>query len=234
MQADLRLVAGARFPAQRRMKSTLDDSTFLPFAIARREDGTRFELGRGAMGITYKASDTQLGRTVALKVINTTFLGDPVVRHRFLAEARAVAQLHHPNVAGIFQLRADDEHVLYAMEFVEGETVEAYVERRGPIPARLALRIIQQVANGLAAAQERGLIHRDIKPANLMLARTPAHSPDPDDEDDDGLLVKVIDFGLAKSVSAEGLSEGAALTGDGVVGTPHYMSPSKSRRSRAR
>ncbi len=88
------------------------------------------------MGITYKATDTQLGRTVALKVNNTTYLGDRIVRQRLLSEARSAAQLHHPNVAGVFQLRADDEHVFYAMEFVEGETVEAFVKRRGPLAPR--------------------------------------------------------------------------------------------------
>ncbi len=202
-----------------------DDSTFLPFTIARREDGSRHELGRGAMGITYKAIDTQLGRTVALKVINTSYLGDRIIRQRFLSEARSAAQLHHPNVAGVFQLRADDEHVFYAMEFVEGVTVESFIKKNGPLPPRLALRVIQQAAEGLAAAHDRGLIHRDIKPSNIMIARAPRPSAEPEEQDEDGLLVKVIDFGLAKSINAEGLSKGAALTGDGVVGTPHYMSP---------
>ena len=201
-----------------------DDSAYAPFAIARRDDGTRVELGRGAMGITYQATDTQLGRTVALKVINATFLGDPIARQRFLAEARAAAQLHHSNVAGVFQLCADGEDIFYAMEFVEGETVEAYVKRRGPLPARLALRVILQAAQGLAAANERGLIHRDIKPANLMLARAPAPAGEEfEHEEEDGLLVKVIDFGLAKSVAANESAGG--LTGGSVVGTPYYMSP---------
>src|SRR5258708_4529534 len=100
-----------------------DDSIHPPFSIARREDGTCLELGRGAMGITYKATDTQLGRIVALKVINATYLGDPIARQRFLAEARAAAQLHHSNVAGVYHLRAEGEDIFYAMEFVEGETL---------------------------------------------------------------------------------------------------------------
>src|SRR5450432_1774152 len=111
-----------------------DDSVYAPFSIARRGDGTVVELGRGAMGITYKATDTQLGRTVALKVINATYLGDPIARQRFLAEARAAAQLQHANVAGVYQLRAEGEDIFYAMEFVEGETVDAHVRRRGPLP----------------------------------------------------------------------------------------------------
>ena len=202
----------------------LDDSVYAPFAIARREDGTHIELGRGAMGITFKATDTQLGRTVALKVINAAYLGDPIARQRFLAEARAAAQLQHANVASVYHLRAEGDDVFYAMEFVKGETVEAYVKRRGPLPARLALRIIWQAAQGLAAANERGLIHRDIKPANLMLARAPVPAGDGiEHEEEDGLLVKVIDFGLAKSVS--GNESGGGLTGGSVVGTPHFMSP---------
>jgi TolB-like protein/Tfp pilus assembly protein PilF/tRNA A-37 threonylcarbamoyl transferase component Bud32 len=201
-----------------------DDSAYAPFAIARREDGTVIELGRGAMGITYKATDTQLGRTVALKVINTTYLGDPIARRRFLAEARAAAQLHHSNVAGVYQLRAEGEHIFYAMEFVEGETVDAHVRRCGPLPSRLALRIILQAAQGLAAADARGLIHRDIKPANLMLAQAPAPAGEGiEHEEEDGLLVKVIDFGLAKNIS--GNETGGGLTGGNVVGTPYFMSP---------
>ncbi len=202
----------------------LDDSVYAPFSIARSADGTRVELGRGAMGITYRATDTQLGRTVALKVINATYLGDPIARQRFLTEARAAAQLHHSNVAGVYQLRADGEDIFYAMEFVEGETVDAHVRRRGPLPSRLALRIILQAAQGLAAADARGLIHRDIKPANLMLAQAPAPVGEGiEHEEEDGLLVKVIDFGLARSVG--GNETGGGLTGGNVVGTPYYMSP---------
>ncbi len=201
-----------------------DDNAFAPFSIVRRPDGTRLELGRGAMGITYKATDTQLNRPVALKVINNLYLDSFLVRQRFLAEARAAAQFQHQNVAGVFQLRSEGEVVFYAMEFVEGETLEAYVKRRGPLAHRSALRIILQAAQGLAAAQERGLIHRDIKPANLMLAREPGSGgAATDDDNDDGLLVKVIDFGLAKNVSGE--DQGTGLTGGGVVGTPNYMSP---------
>ncbi len=201
-----------------------DDSIYAPFSIARRDDGTVVELGRGAMGITYAATDTQLGRRVALKVINATYLGDPTARQRFLSEARAAAQLHHSNVAGIYQLRAEGDDIFYAMEFVEGETLESYVKRCGPLSPRLALRVILQAAQGLAAANERGLIHRDIKPANLMLAHAPTPAGEGiEHEEEDGLLVKVIDFGLAKSVS--GNDTGGGLTGGSVVGTPYYMSP---------
>ncbi len=121
--------------------------------------------------------------------------------------------------------------MFYAMEFVDGETAEALVRRRGPLPVRLALRIILQAAQGLAAAAERGLIHRDIKPANLMLARPPAWDSEGSDSgaggapaEDDGLLVKVIDFGIAKDTRAAG-TEAPTLTGGHPIGTPAYMSP---------
>src|SRR5262249_16008240 len=108
-------------------------------------------------------------------------------------------------------------------EFVEGETVESFVRRRGPLPSRLAVRIILQAAQGLAAANERGLIHRDIKPANLMLAHLP--DPNAENEEDDGLLVKVIDFGLAKNLGSGERGVAISLSGHGPVGTPNYMSP---------
>ena len=103
------------------------------FAIARREDGSLHELGRSAMGITYKAFDTQLGSHVALKVINPAYLHDRGARERFLREARAAAHLNHPNVASVFHPGADGDTVFYAMQFIEGETLETLVKRRGPL-----------------------------------------------------------------------------------------------------
>ncbi|MBV9658833.1 MAG: serine/threonine protein kinase [Verrucomicrobia bacterium] len=209
--------------------------SFQHFAIARREDGSLHELGRGAMGVTYKAFDTQLGSHVALKVISPHYLHDGAARERFLREARAAAHLNHPNVASVFHLGSDNDTVFYAMQFVEGETVESFVKRRGPLPPRQALQIILQAAQGLAAANDRGLIHRDIKPANLMLAhaRTAA---DGIEEEEDELHVKVIDFGLAKSLVKDDKAAteaddnaaprlAASLTGGGPVGTPYFMSP---------
>src|SRR5262249_17474439 len=93
------------------------DSSSAPFSIPRRDRGTAGGLGRGAMGIAYKAPDPQLGRSVALKVINATNLSDPIARQRFVSEARAAAQLQHANVAGVYQLRAEGEDIFYAMEF---------------------------------------------------------------------------------------------------------------------
>lgn len=187
---------------------------FQHFEVPLREDGSLFELGRGAMGITYKAFDTNLRCFVALKVINATYLASDVARQRFLREARAAAALRHPNVATVFHLGEEGGNCFYAMEFVDGETVEALMKREGAIPAATALEVVIQVARALGAAQKQGLVHRDIKPSNLMLVR----------EDDHEFTVKVIDFGLAKS-SAGGNEDAATLTVGGFLGTPHFASP---------
>lgn len=188
---------------------------FQHFEVLRHEDGSLFELGRGAMGVTYKAFDTNLRCFVALKVINAAFLHSEVARQRFLREARAAAALRHPNVATVFHLGNEGDSYFYAMEFVPGETVEAYIRREGPVPPAIALDIALQVNRALAAASRQGLVHRDIKPSNLMLLR----------EEDHGLLVKVIDFGLAKSISDADGSDAATLTAGGFLGTPHFASP---------
>ena len=200
-----------------------DSLRYAHYRVEPGPDGRPLELGRGAMGVTYKAFDERLRIEVALKVITPGQVDDTKAQALFLREARAAAQVHHPNVAGVVFLNDIPGDFFYAMEFVEGETVEALVKRQGPLSVRLALRIILQAAQGLAAANERGLIHRDIKPANLMLAHQP--NAEAETEDDDELLVKVIDFGLAKSIHAEEPGAAISLTGHGPVGTPNYMSP---------
>lgn len=187
---------------------------FQHFEVARKEDGSLFELGRGAMGITYKAYDTNLRCQVCLKVINSAFLNSETARQRFLREARAAAALRHPNVATVFHLGNEGENYFYAMEFVDGETVEAFMKREGAIPPVLALEIASQVCRALGAAERQGLVHRDIKPSNLMLVR----------EADGELTVKVIDFGLAKVADRDG-EDTATLTLGGFLGTPHFASP---------
>ena len=183
------------------------------YEVLRRVDGTLWELGRGAMGITYKAYDTNLHCTVALKVINSTYLGNDTARQRFLREARAAAALRHPNVASVFNLSTDQDNFFYVMEFIDGETVEACVKRKGRLDAVEALNITLQVARALAAAAKQRLVHRDLKPANLMLV---------DQEGEQ--VVKVIDFGLAKTAKEAGEDTGT-LTMGGFVGTPHFASP---------
>ncbi len=178
-------------------------------------DGHPVELGRGAMGVTYKAYDRNLRMPVALKVINSAVLASETARERFLREARSAAALRHPNVAAVFFLGEQDGGVFYAMEFVDGETVEAAIRRDGGMPAVAALRIVSQVASALAAAEKEGIVHRDIKPSNIMLVKAA----------EGGLDVKVIDFGLAKSIEATPESATVTLTQGGFLGTPHFASP---------
>ena len=192
-----------------------DTEKFEHFVISRRADGSLWELGRGAMGVTYKAFDTNLRADVALKVINSHYLNSETIRQRFLREARAAASLRHPNVATVFHLGNSEGEFYYAMEYVEGETVERRVQREGPLPSDLALRVARQVSRALIAADRQKLVHRDIKPSNIMLVV---------DEDEDHLLVKVIDFGLAKSLVAA-VDQSVTVSMGGFVGTPHFASP---------
>src|SRR3984957_13985248 len=183
------------------------------YQVATHTDGTPVELGRGAMGVTYRASDTILRNEEALKVIDARMAALPEARERFLREARAAARLRHPNIASVFYYgtRKSDGQCFYAMELVEGETLETRLRRSGPLPPALALEVITQAARALAALEVHGLVHRDLKPANLMLVERPE------------LTVKVIDFGLAKAAAtAESESN---ITCGGFVGTPSFASP---------
>ncbi|HYR57619.1 MAG TPA: protein kinase [Chthoniobacteraceae bacterium] len=182
--------------------------SFEHYEVLTRDDGSLYELGRGAMGVTYKAFDTSLRVTVALKVINAAYLNSEVARQRFIREAQSAAKLRHRNVATVYHLGMENDAWFYAMEFIDGETVDALVKRHGPLEPVLALQIAAQVARALNAAVPHALVHRDIKPANLMLVR-----------EDEELVVKVIDFGLALSAADE---ETATAS---FVGTPHFASP---------
>ena len=187
---------------------------FEHYEVMTRDDGSLCELGRGAMGITYKGLDTRLRVPVALKVINAAHLHSENARLRFVREARSAARLRHRNVASVFHLGQEGDNYYYAMEFIDGETVDARVRNHGPLTAALALQIAAQVARALNAAQTHELVHRDIKPANLMLVR-----------EDDEIVVKVIDFGLAKIALGGAGEEAAQLTMSGFLGTPHFASP---------
>ena len=134
------------------------------------ENGRPLELGRGAMGVTYKAFDVDLRCPVTLKVISEKYLGDESARLRFLREARAAASVRHPNVASVFHLGRTGENYFYAMEFVEGETLQNLIKRSGRLEVNLALEITTQVAAGLAAVHKQKLVHRDIKPSNIMVS----------------------------------------------------------------
>src|ERR1700751_360666 len=189
------------------MTTTSEATHYQHYELLRRRDGSLWELGRGAMGITYKAYDANLHCTVALKDINTARLDGDAAHQRFLREARAAAALRHPNVASVFNLGTDQDHWFYVMEFVEGESVEAHVSHRGPLPPAEALQLALQVPGALAAAAKKRLVHRDLKPANLMLI------------DQDGEpVVKVIDFGLAKGVAGQSEEASRRHIGGGVCG----------------
>jgi serine/threonine protein kinase len=192
---------------------------FEHYQLLKNPDGSFAELGRGAMGITYKAFDTSLRCNVALKVISGTLLEDEKVAERFLREARSAAQLRHRNVASVFHLGKHGDRYFYAMEFIDGETVDALVKRNGPLECLFALDIAQQVASALIAAEKQHLVHRDIKPSNLMLVQ----------EGDGEVLVKVIDFGLARSAVMQSTTAGE-ITSGGFVGTPYFASPEQLDR----
>src|SRR6266536_2312595 len=183
-------------------------------------DGFPVELGAGAMAITYRARDTVLNSEVALKVIDRKVAQNPGARSRFLREARAAANIHHPNVAQVTYYGEQDGECFYAMELVKGETLEARVRRDGPMPLALALEVIEQAARALAAAEACGVVHRDIKPSNIMLESDPSGA----------LIVKVIDYGVAKVLAPEA-ERGAEQTQSGFIGTPAFASPEQFAQS---
>jgi serine/threonine protein kinase len=184
------------------------------YELVKGEDGKPLELGRGAMGVTYKAFDVDLHCPVALKVISERYLGDESARLRFLREARAAARLRHSNVASVLRLGRTGSSYFYAMEFVEGETLENLIKRSGRLGVQLALEIAAQVAAGLAAIHKQKLVHRDIKPSNIMVSL----------EEGGAVSAKIIDLGLAKSLDEPG-TETAISTLGAFAGTPEYASP---------
>jgi Tol biopolymer transport system component len=186
----------------------------MPDSIAHYRIGAK--LGQGGMGEVYRATDTKLGREVAVKVIVPALADDPVRMSSFRREAQVLASLNHPHIAAIYGV---EDHAL-VMELVEGTTLAERI-KRGPIPLAEALDIARQIADGLAAAHDKGIVHRDLKPGNIKI--TP-----------DG-TVKLLDFGLAKAAAAAVAPEDAAtmamsMTGAGMIaGTPGYMAPEQAR-----
>ncbi|HEV3255835.1 MAG TPA: serine/threonine-protein kinase, partial [Gemmataceae bacterium] len=169
-------------------------------------------LGSGATGVVFVAEDLQLQRRVALKVIRPAPDAGDLVRQRFLREARAAAVIDHENIVTIYQVGEDRGVPFLAMKLLQGETLDERLKREGQLLVHEVVRIGREIAEGLAAAHEQGLIHRDIKPANLFL------------EAGNG-RVKIVDFGLARAASHD-----LQLTKTGtVVGTPAYMSPEQAR-----
>ena len=162
-------------------------------------------VGEGAMGVVYKAVDSVLDRTVAVKVMNDAIARHDELRKRFLREAQAAASLQHPNVVSIYDLGEVDGHLYIAMEFVQGADLETLIQGGEPLSLQEKLDIVIDVLSGLTFAHKRGIVHRDIKPANIRIA-------------EDG-RAKLMDFGVAHLASSNLTNTGASL------GTPVYMSP---------
>src|SRR5512140_1933503 len=179
-------------------------------------------LGRGGMGVVYRARDTHLGRPVALKVLPPEVSRDPDRKARFLQEARAASAVNHPAIAQVYDVDEGEHGIFIAMELVQGRTVRTLVQER-ELDALGAIEIATQVAGGLHKAHEAGIVHRDIKPENVVVT--------PDGH------AKILDFGLAKltepdTQSQDGISqmETLAKTQAGfVLGTLRYMSPEQAR-----
>ena len=162
----------------------------------------------------YRAEDTKLDRTVAIKVLPSAAVASEDDRARFYREAKAAAQLHHPHIASIFEIDessgdGNETHPFIAMEFIEGETLEARI-KKGPLKLDEAVRIASEVASGLEAAHEKSIVHRDIKSANVMLTTKGS--------------AKIPDFGLAQTAHSTKLTRMGS-----TLGTAAYMSPEQAR-----
>ena len=175
------------------------------------------KVGEGGMGVVYKAEDQRLQRFVALKVIRE-FMGDSSRRSRFWQEARAAAQVAHPNACRIYDISEEQDRLVLVMEFIEGESLARRIER-GSLPAQEAVQIALALLSALEAFHKKGIVHRDLKPGNIVLS--------------DG-VTKLLDFGIAKHVSLNSKEETLATLGDATapgifLGTPRYASPEQFR-----
>ncbi len=177
------------------------------------------ELGRGGMGVVYRARQKSLDRVVALKMIREAHLAGPDDGARFRAEAEAAARLHHPNIVTVFEVGTHDGQAYFCMEYVPGPTLAQRLHVGGPLPLREAARIVAVIAQAVEHAHEQGVLHRDLKPSNILMGAEAGS--------DSGHLLpspKVTDFGLAKRFDR---TESLTRTG-AVVGTPSYMSPEQA------
>ena len=166
------------------------------------------ELGRGGMGVVYKGYEASLNRYVAIKVLADSLAHDEAIKERFLREARSMAALNDPHIIQIYFIGEDEGQTYFVMEFVEGESLGSMLKRDHRLTVEQAAKVIQQTAQGLATAHDRGVVHRDIKPGNLMISSRGA--------------VKIADFGIA--LSNQDISKKLTSTGE-FVGTPGYLSP---------
>lgn len=177
------------------------------------------ELGRGGMGVVYRAQQKSLHRVVALKMIREAHLASLDDGARFKAEAEAAARLHHPNIVTVYEVGTHGEQAYFCMEYVPGPTLAQKLHAAGPPPIRESARLVAIIANAVQHAHEQGVLHRDLKPSNILLSAELGS-----DSNNDVPMPKVTDFGLAKR-----FDRGETLTRTGaVIGTPSYMSPEQA------
>jgi len=175
-------------------------------------------VGRGAMGTVWSARHTSLGQAVAIKFIHPHLTSSRDALRRFQTEAKAAAKLKSRHVAQVYDDGVTESGQPYiVMEFLEGQSLEAAIRQRGPLPPDEVISIIREAAQALEVAHAAGVVHRDLKPDNIMLSRDPESKPR-------GYTVKLVDFGIAKLLTDEAAASGATHAGS-VLGTPHYMAP---------
>ncbi len=168
------------------------------------------KIGEGGMGVVYKAVEVSLDRTVAVKVLSPDLAGDQALIERFRSEAKAQANLNHPNIATLYTFLTTSETSMMVMEYLEGETFDQLLQRRGLLPQEQAVPIFKQALLGIGYAHRHGIVHRDIKPSNIMLTTSG--------------MVKVMDFGIAKVLGGQRMTQTGTR-----MGTVNYMSPEQIR-----
>jgi serine/threonine-protein kinase len=174
-------------------------------------------LGEGGMARVYLAEKGNLGKKVALKVLREEFLRNKQIRGRFIAEAKNMIQLNHPNIVGVQELIEDDDFVAIELEYIEGLTLKQYLEQKGALPNDEIQGLFEQMCSAVDYIHEKSYVHRDIKPSNFMLTSSG--------------VIKLTDFGIAKNM--DGTNSDYTGTGTGMVlGTPKYMSPEQVRNTK--
>src|SRR5262245_16492525 len=177
------------------------------------------ELGRGGMGVVYKARQVRLGRIVALKMILSGAHAGERDLARFRTEAEAIARLQHPGIVQVFEVGEHDGRPFFSLEYVEGGSLAAKLDGT-PLPDRDAARLVEALARAVAAAHEKGVVHRDLKPANVLLSSAACGLAAPSAKPQAALVPKITDFGLARKLDEAGHTQTGA-----IVGTPSYMAP---------
>jgi serine/threonine-protein kinase len=178
-------------------------------------------LGAGGMGAVYEATHTEIGKRVAIKTLAPAVAAIPGARQRFLREAQLTSRLHHPHVVDLTDMGTEGRVAYLVMEFLAGEDLSHRLERTGPMAPQALVDLLLPVCSALGAAHDAGIVHRDLKPQNIFLANGPQ-----------GVVPKVLDFGISKSSDANA-DASSSLTGTGsVIGTPHYLAPEQIKNAR--